>query len=223
MIRDPKTGKRVPRVNPESERVIQEVPHLRIIEEQLWNRVQARLEAIRAAPATQKIRASGFWLCRRPKHLLTGLVNCGSCGGSFAAVGSDYLACAAARKKGTCQNRQGIRRGELEELILNGLKDSLMQPELVKEFIGEFSREINRQRHARELHQDARRKELAQVTRKLDGLIDAIADGLRTAGLKSKLDELERRKADLEAELTEVRPPAPRLHPNLAELYRRQG
>ena len=41
-------------------------------------------------------------------------------------------------------------------------------------------------------------------------------------GLQAKLDELESRKTALEAKLAAAPPPAPRLHPNLAELYRRK-
>jgi site-specific DNA recombinase len=60
------------------------------------------------------------------------------------------------------------------------------------------------------------------VARRLDGLIEAIADGLRTPGLKDKLEQLERRKAALVIDVNSEPPPAPLLHPNLAELYRRQ-
>jgi len=60
------------------------------------------------------------------------------------------------------------------------------------------------------------------VNRKLRGLIEAIAEGLRGPGLQAKLDEFEQRKAMLEAKLAAALPPAPRLHPNLAEVYRRK-
>ncbi len=60
------------------------------------------------------------------------------------------------------------------------------------------------------------------MTRRLDGLINAIADGLRTPGLLARLGEMEQRKADLERDISTAAPPAPRLHPNLAELYRRK-
>jgi hypothetical protein len=39
--------------------------------------------------------------------------------------------------------------------------------------------------------------ELARVTKKLKGLYDAIADGLRTPGLKDQLLELEARQSQL--------------------------
>jgi len=137
-------------------------------------------------------------------------------------VGCDYLACAAARKMGTCTNRRGIRRRVLEDFILDTLKHHLMHPDLVKEFIAEFTAEVNRQHRAQEGAIDRKRRELTETSKRLDGLIDAIADGLRTPGLKQKLDEMEERKAVLEREIAGAALPAPRLHPNLAELYRRK-
>ncbi len=47
-----------------------------------------------------------------------------------------------------------------------------------------------------------------------------IADGLRTAGLKQRLEELEARKAELEDLIASSPKTPPRLHPNLAEVYR---
>jgi hypothetical protein len=45
---------------------------------------------------------------------------------------------AAPRRLGTCTNRKGIRRGVLEGLILEALKENLMHPDLLAEFIREF-------------------------------------------------------------------------------------
>ena len=221
-VKDPVTRKRIPRVNPESEWIVEEVPHLRIVSDELWQAAAERLEEAAASPRSRKIRASRFWERRRPGYLLTGLVRCGCCGGIVTSVGGDYLACAAARKMGTCDNGRGIPRAVLEEFILDNLKNHLMAPELVKEFIAAFTAETNRHCREQEAHKDHIRRELAEVTRRLDGLIEAIADGLRTPGLKDKLEELERRKAALIVEINSAPPPAPLLHPNLAELYRRK-
>ena len=116
----------------------------------------------------------------------------------------------------------GIRRGVLEQLILDALKHNLMQPELVAEFIREFHAEVNRQRRGAELTASLKRRELDEVQHKLDGLIDAIADVFRAPGLQAKLDEFEQRKAALAAAVESAPTTAPRLHPNLSELYRRK-
>ena len=65
-------------------------------------------------------------------------------------------------------------------------------------------------------------RELADVTKRLNGLTEAVADGLRSPGLQQKLEELETRKERLELDLSSVPAPKPRRHPNLAELYRRK-
>jgi site-specific DNA recombinase len=109
-------------------------------------------------------------------------------------VGRDYLACSAARRQGTCQSRHSIRRGTLEGLILDALKDQLMAPEVVAEFVREFHAEVNRQQHQSQLGLVQKRRAQDEVSRKLAGLIEAIADGLRAPGLRAKLDQLEKRK-----------------------------
>lgn len=50
--------------------------------------------------------------------------------------------------------------------------------------------------------------------------LPAIADGLRTTGLKGKLEDLEARQSDIELALSAPAPSPVRLHPNLSEMYR---
>ena len=127
-------------------------------------------------------------------------------------------ACHTARKMGTCSNKRGVRRQVLEDFVPDTLKDHLTAPELVKAFIAEFTAEMNRQRHQDELLQDQKRCELAEVVNRFDGLVGAIADGLRTPGLKGKLEELEQRRPRWKPNSPPPRLPA--IRPNFAELYK---
>jgi hypothetical protein len=115
----------------------------------LWDVVQQRLGDVRASVRSAKIRQTGFWKARRAKHLLTGLIHCGGCGNSLAAVGSDYLACSAARNGAGCDNRKGVRRTRLEAAVLDGLKHRLMAPEYVEKFIRALAEETNALRPSR--------------------------------------------------------------------------
>ncbi|WEJ13724.1 recombinase family protein (plasmid) [Sinorhizobium sp. K101] len=45
-IKDPSTGKRVSRINPESQWIRTEVPHLRMVDDELWSAARARKEQI---------------------------------------------------------------------------------------------------------------------------------------------------------------------------------
>ena len=97
-VKDPRTGRRVSRRNDPSAWIIEEVPELRIIEDPLWERVRTRQAEIEAEPRVQAMKESRFWEHRRAQHLLTGLIRCSACGGPFASVGRDYLACSTARE-----------------------------------------------------------------------------------------------------------------------------
>jgi DNA invertase Pin-like site-specific DNA recombinase len=221
-LKDPKTGRRRSRHNPSETWIVQDVPALRIVDDDLWKAVKTRQGSIRASDRVANARATRFWERRRARHLLSGLVRCQECGSRYAAVGRDYLACSAARGSGTCSNRQSIRRAALEGLILDGLRQRLMAPELVEEFIRAFHQQINLQRREGDVLRDAKRRELADVERKLNGLVDAIADGLRGPGLQQRLDGLEARRTEIEKNLTTGPVTPVRLHPNLAQVYRRQ-
>jgi site-specific DNA recombinase len=221
-VRNPETGRRVSRPNSELQLIARDAPEFRIVEQDLWDEVQARLTEVRAASGADDPDRPRYWESRRAHHVLTGKAFCGYCGGAMTNIGRDYLACSAARRQGMCGNRRGIRRGALEKLILDALRTRLMQPEHVATFIAEFTAEWNRLQAETSAHDVARRRELDVVQRKLAGVIDAIADGLRAPGLQQRLDELEARKAELERALSAAPIPAPRLHPRLADLYRQK-
>ena len=111
---------------------------------------------------------------------------------------------------------------EALDRISRDQEERLMAPELVEEFIRAFHKEINVQRREDDALRDAKRRELAEVRRKLDGLIEAIADGLRAPGLQQRLDELESRRVEIEQSLTAAPTTPVPLHPNLAQVYKRQ-
>ena len=221
-VKDPKTGKRVSRQNPKSDWVIEDVPELRIVSDELWDKAKSRQAEIDQSPQVQAIKSSRFWEKRRAKYLLTKRVKCAECGGAFIAVGRDYLACTNARKLNTCINRNGIRRAHLEEFVVNLLRDSLMEPRLVKEFVAAYHKEINASRRDEEIDRRRIEAEQSKVKQKIEGLYDAIADGFRTPGLKNELVKLEAISEQLQDKLNQPVAPPIRMHPNLAEVYRKK-
>ena len=221
-VKDPATGKRVSRLNPEAEWITHDVPDLRVIDNDLWSRVKTRQGEIDATPAVKGIKQSRFWEKRRSTHLLTGKLVCGACGGTVIAAGRDYLACSNARKLGTCDHRRGYRRGDLDEAVLALLRDRLMQPDAVAEFVSAFSASVNAERSKEVATRKQIKAALVTAERKLESLYGAIEDGLRTPGLLKRLEEAEAKKAELEAQLQAPEPSPIRLHPGLSDLYRRK-
>ena len=218
-VKDPHTGKRQARMNPESAWVIKDVPHLRIIDDDLWDRVKERQQETRAriGTHTKDVRSER---ARRPRYLLSGLLTCGVCGGGFSKISQHHYGCSTARNKGTCDNRLSLRRDVIEATVLNGLKEHLMHPELVAIFVKEFIAEFNRLAASHDHDKTRIQAELDHVTRQLTRLIEAIKSGVPGEAVKDEIAVLEARRTELMASLEAAPPPAPRLHPNIAEVYR---
>ena len=159
---------------------------------------------------------------RRPNYLLSGLLKCGACGGGFSKISQSHYGCSTARNKGTCHNLLAVRRDQLEATVLDGLKDQLMQPELVTAFIDEFHREVNRQRAEQDGSRDRTARDLEKTQRDIRRVIEAIKAGVPGTAVKDEMAVLEARRVELLARLEAAPPPMPRLHPNLTELYRQK-
>jgi site-specific DNA recombinase len=215
-VKDPETGKRIARLNPEHEWVMRDVPELRIIEGDLWERVQAMKQRYSSRCGNKR---------QSKKRLLSGLLKCGRCGGGMTISRGDRYYCSARREKSTCDADRGINAHELEERVLNGLRDILLGNEaLVDEFTAEFKRELTRLR--KECHGVNGRllKELQQVERGIKRCLDFITGGDGTPGsVRDQLRRLEARKREIDVDLKDRRQETEiAIHPNLPELYRRK-
>jgi site-specific DNA recombinase len=114
-----------------------------------------------------------------------------------------------------------IGRREIEERVLGGLKERMLEPDLVSTFVEAFNEELRRHARTADAERTSTKRTLADVERKLSGIVRAIEDGAYNATLKSRLTVLETEKAELERKLAGLKAaPVVRLHSNLAELYR---
>src|SRR5690242_7696322 len=136
----------------------------------------------------------------RRKFLLSELLVCGQCGGRYTVVGKDRYGCATRRAKGTCSNDKTITRQRIETRVLGGLRDKLMAPELVAEFIRAYQEEINAAAKTAASRGTELKREAEAVERKIAGILTAIEDGMYTPALKERMKTLETRKAEIQAE-----------------------
>ena len=226
-VKNPETGKRVSRINPKEEWIVTEVPELRIVDDELWQAVKDRQAELTeryatVIEATQTARANRLNGTHRPRHLLSGLLECGACGGPYSMRGQDRYGCSNHVMNDSCSNSRGIRRTELEERVLIGLRDHLMAPDIAGEAVRAWAEETNRLNRERSASSEAERKELADVKKKIDGIVDAIQDGAYSAVLKERLHGLEARKAELNDRLAAAPQELPDIHPNVSGVYRRK-
>jgi Site-specific recombinases, DNA invertase Pin homologs len=215
MVKDPETGRRVFRPNPPEQWQVVEVPHLRIVSDELWDAAQARKKLYGGTRLHER---------RRPKHMFSGLVRCGCCGASYTIKNREQLACAAHREKGTCTNGRTIRVSELESRILNGIRRQLLSPDAIAQWLSDYHAE--RRRLNAKVRQEGQQidKRLAAIDRQIRNIIDAIAEGVATAGMKSRLIEIEAEKEQLGTHLSAITESSNvvELHPASIEVYRRK-
>ncbi len=219
--KDPMSGKKLRRDALPDTYVAKSVPHLRIIDDALWAKVQQRLKQ-EAAPVklAPEGSVSAFWDRRRPRHILTGKVICGVCGRAFKPTGKDYLGCRAAAH-GTCRNRRTVRRATLETRVLDLLGRQLMQPDLVAEFVAAYNEELLRSTSEHKAQAASRQRERAALERKIANLLDAISNGRVSPAILAKLSELERHRDQLGSAAADGAPlrSARSMHPSIADAY----
>ncbi len=215
-VKDPETGKRVSRPNPKHEWIKKEVPHLRIIDDETWEAVQA----IKARYSSSKGNKR-----QTKKRLLTGLVKCGCCSGSMTIINRERYYCSAKRERGTCDSTVGIKAAEIEDRVLTGLKDILLGNEdLIEAFVTEFKAEVARLRKQRGTRERQVQKDLNKVSTAIKRCLTFITEGDGDPGLvRDELRDLEVRKRDLERTINAVHEEqSVELHPNMADLYHKK-
>lgn len=225
-VKDPDSGKRQARMNPGSEWISEEVPHLRIVDDALWDRVKQRQGAIREEILTERAEdpeAPRIERGHRPRYLLSGSLTCGCCGSAYIMISDSRLGCAAARNSGTCSNRKTIKRTDVETRVLSGLKDHLLHPDLIEEYIAEFQRESRKERLAALSEQSRAEAELARVVKKIDNIVTAITQGMFHVSMKARMEDLEAERTSLEAKLATLPQQEPiAIHRGLADIYARK-
>jgi site-specific DNA recombinase len=214
-IKDPGTGKRQARLNDPSNWKTQEVPELRIIDHARWDAVQARRRVVGGKPLRQR---------RKPRRLLSGLLTCGVCGANMIVVTKDHVACSAYRNRRTCQNNRTMRMAEIEERVLSALKEKLLAPELVEDYVRTYREERRRLNVERSRARRDVERQLTDTKRKQGSVIRGIEDeeGDRKL-LGQRLKELAALEEALEAQLRQMdRPDVTELHPSAGARYRQQ-
>jgi hypothetical protein len=107
--------------------------------------------------------------------------------------------------------------------VLVGLKERLLAPELVAEFVRSYIAEISAANRANGARQAGLAQEQAKLGRQIRNLLELMKDGRGSVAMIGELRELERQHASVVADKDAATPePKFSLHPNLPELYRRR-
>jgi site-specific DNA recombinase len=215
-VRDPETGKRRSRPNPEALWVTKHVPHLQIIEQEIWDKAHA-IKAKYASKCGNKRQTR--------KRLLTGLVQCGCCNGSMTIIGRERYACSARREQGTCFNGTSIKAQDLEQRVFEGLRSILVgREEALKAFAEAFHTEVKRRQTSKASNKTKVQKDLLKVETGMKRCVDLLLHSdTPMESIRNTLEELEVQKRTLTRELSlQTEEDKIVLHPNISELFSRK-
>jgi len=184
--------------------LVKDMPSLRIVSDDLWNRVQRRQAATLARFSPH--RSTDGKLHGRPEagllspHLLNGFAVCGCCGGSlsFQSKGNRTKAYYCTRRvtRGTasCTNNKGVPEAALDAAVIEALHKLVADPEVAWALVCERTERWKRERV---IEVGSQREHLEQEERRLEAVVERLLDQVESGtsvGLR-----LKQRQAELDA------------------------
>jgi DNA invertase Pin-like site-specific DNA recombinase len=179
---------------------------LRIIDQDLWDRVQQRFEENKKIP--NNLKSKGRWTDRSkilPEHAFSGILQCEACGSLFTIISGrrgGYYGCTSAHKTGVCKNNQVIHKDRIETTLYDLVAEKLDQPEILKYAVEKYNRALQRKQSAAPERLKQIEDEMDRVESELTNLIRFVMSGTTSESVTSAIKDRESRKARL---LTESR------------------
>jgi DNA invertase Pin-like site-specific DNA recombinase len=199
-IRNPQTGKRVYKRQPESAWIRVATPEQRIVSDELFARVRARLEFVNQAYGVRTTRQPGLLRARAAssRYLFSGFLRCGVCGGAFTIVSgigkrhrtADY-GCPARVHRGTCSNTRRISSDVLEGQLLAKLQNDVLSDGATNYVLQKLEVEISKSLSRVDGDLENMRRRKARLEAELQNLTRMVADGMDSPSLRQGITERE--------------------------------
>jgi DNA invertase Pin-like site-specific DNA recombinase len=226
-VKRPGSNKRVRRPRSQSEWIIVERPELRIVSEDLWQRVEQRLQLVKEVFGHA---GAGMHKASSSAYLLTGLLKCDLCGANLIIVAGKgrktkrkYYGCSQRFNRGACSNRLTIRQDVIERNFFAGLQRCVLTEEVITYATGEVTRRI-RDRQAVVSTQGAKmRIRKRQVEQELRRLAEAIAATGHNPTMVQLIAERQRELDQLTQEIEPISGAGVELHPGSIREFVKQG
>ncbi|MGK7295360.1 MAG: recombinase family protein [Candidatus Wenzhouxiangella sp. M2_3B_020] len=201
--RDPGTGNRISRPADADRIVHRERLELQIIDDDVWNQVQDRLETTYKQYSNEEKDKRSLNGAHRAKYLLARLLKCDCCGAGYTVTAKDRYGCYGRKSGGACTNSTTISRFRLEERVLTRLRQGLLTSGLAAHFEAEVQR-LMQAEAAKAAQKDLTLEaDLAKVSRAIDRLLDLlesdVASDALVERLKAKEEEAKRLAAAIAA------------------------
>lgn len=173
-----------------------------IISRELFDDVQERIRKVARAPAASRTDID---------YILTGKLFCGHCGSPMVGESGTgksgqkfyYYTCIKRKRERAC-DKKPVKKDWIETEVVRLTREKILSDEVIAVIVDGA---LRRQEAERESEISALRilkSNLADTKRGIRNILAAIEQGIITPSTKERLDELEQRRADLEAGIEEA-------------------
>jgi len=175
-----------------------------IVPKDLFYRVQERMEKNKRAPARSKAE---------DEFLLTTKLFCGKCermmvgesGTSHTGRIHYYYKCGSAKRKKGC-TKKAVKKDWIERIAVIWTVNRVLRDEEIHRIAADLVALQDRE----DLTLPAMRRQLDETEKAIDNMLNAIQQGVLTSSTKSRLEELERQKEELEISALQAQLQRPR-------------
>jgi site-specific DNA recombinase len=198
--RDPdRDGEQVRRDLPKSEWVVKEVPHLRIVSQDLWEAVKDR----QRRRSREGVQSAAHW---RNRRLLSGLLVCAQCGGHYVLRGKQTYSCGTRQNRGTsvCSCVATVNAVAAERAVLEDLRQVFCTGRILEGIIAEAHErwaQAQSQRRDQRASAQSLRDQLAEAEAEIQRLVKAIKQGVLVEELTEEMRAAQVRRDHLHQEI----------------------
>jgi site-specific DNA recombinase len=217
--KDPDTGKRKRVMRQRSEWVSFIDESIRIVPDDLWERVQRR---IRPPSDGRQIRSGG-----KPKFLLSGLLVCDVCGAHYTIMDRYNYGCLSFHNGRACSNSIRVRRDRAETALIDPIRKELLSPERTQRMVKEMQASYIEHLRTLQARVTEQPKELQELTARIERLRERLKRGdadMTPDEIQAAIERAEAKARELQG-LGSAAMPAMKVFamlPRAAEAYRRQ-
>lgn len=202
MVKDPSTGRRISRVNADGAVETTDAPHLRIIDEKLFEAVKDRKDSRGGAHAKH---------VQKNKRLLSGLLKCSECDGSLVISSADRsgprVVCSTHKESRSCSNNARYYVEKIERDVIDRLRTMFADTSIIDAYVEEYRAESKRIAMDRRNSRGAKETALVDVQAQITRIIEQVSKGtIDEDDVLAILPGLKAERSRLKAELAVEEP-----------------
>ena len=167
-----------------------------IVPQDLFDRVQEKLAKNRKAPARHKAE-DDYLLTTKLFCGYCGAYLCGESGTSHTGNVHHYYKCVSVKKKRTECHKKSVRKEWIEDLVVNETMKMVMDDKAIEAIVSMLMDLQDRENVNLPLYE----QQLREADTAIQNLLNAIQQGILTKSTKSRLEELEATKEELETRI----------------------